>query len=96
MATRIAHDRAGEDAPEGGDLQAITLRVAKVLALIRPAIQRDGGDVELLEVTGTGLVRIRLLGACIGCPSAAMTLKYGIEQNLRDHVPGVTGVEAVE
>jgi Fe-S cluster biogenesis protein NfuA len=96
MATRTAHDQTGRDAPDSGDLQAITLRVAKVLALIRPAIQRDGGDVELIEVTGSGLVRIRLLGACIGCPSAAMTLKYGIEQNLRDHVPGVSGVEAVE
>lgn len=92
MAARAAQHRA--DAP--ADLQAVTLRVAKVLALLRPAIQRDGGDVELVEVTPAGLVRIRLLGACVGCPSAAMTLKFGIEQNLREHVPGVTGVEAIE
>jgi Fe-S cluster biogenesis protein NfuA len=90
-------NRAAQDAPDAApDLEAMTLRTAKVLTLIRPAIQRDGGDVELIEVRSDGVVRIRLLGACVGCPSAAMTLKYGIEQNLRQHVPGVTGVEAVE
>jgi len=74
----------------------IEARVAKVLAAIRPMIQQDGGDIELLEVSPTGVVRIRMLGACVGCPSSLMTLKMGIEQNLRKHVPEVTGVEAVE
>jgi Fe-S cluster biogenesis protein NfuA len=84
-----------QSAPNNLDHAAMTERVAHVLGLIRPTIQRDGGDVELVEVTAAGLVRIRLLGACIGCPSSSMTLKYGIEQNLRQHVPGVSGVEAV-
>lgn len=71
-------------------------RVERVLEAIRPAIQADGGDIELLEVTGAGVVRIRLHGACVGCPSSMMTLKVGIEQNLRTYVPEVTGIEAVE
>ncbi|GAB4545589.1 MAG: hypothetical protein Tsb0013_03590 [Phycisphaerales bacterium] len=76
-----------------GDTRA---RVERVLEAIRPTIQSDGGDIELLDVTGEGVVRIRLHGACVGCPSSTMTLKYGIENNLREYVPEVTGVEAVE
>ncbi len=71
-------------------------RVERVLELIRPAIQSDGGDIELVEITGAGVVRIRLHGACVGCPSSAMTLRIGIEKNLRDNIPEVTGVESVE
>lgn len=71
-------------------------RVAMVLEAIRPAIQSDGGDIELVEVTDGGVVRIRLHGACVGCPSSTMTLRIGIEQNLKDNVDGVTRVEAVE
>lgn len=70
-------------------------RVLSILELIRPAIQSDGGDVELIDVTPEGLVRIRLHGACVGCPSSSMTLRIGIERNLKDNVPEVTGVEAV-
>lgn len=70
-------------------------RVAKVLNLIRPAVQSDGGDLELVEVTPEGVVRIRLHGACVGCPSSTMTLQVGIERNLKAHVPGVHAVEAV-
>ncbi|MGP1272514.1 MAG: NifU family protein [Phycisphaerales bacterium] len=70
-------------------------RVVRILNLIRPAVQADGGDLELVEVTEQGVVRIRLHGACVGCPSSSMTLRVGIEQNLREHVPEVTGVEAV-
>lgn len=70
-------------------------RVARVLELIRPAIQSDGGDVELVEVTADGTVRIRLHGACVGCPSSDVTLQMGIERNLRAYVPEVRGVEAV-
>lgn len=71
-------------------------RVTRVLDLIRPAIQSDGGDLELIEITDAGVVRVRLLGACIGCPSALLTLKMGIEQNLIQNVPEVTAVEAVD
>jgi Fe-S cluster biogenesis protein NfuA len=71
-------------------------RVSRVIEALRPVIQSDGGDVELVEVTPEGTVRIRLHGACIGCPSSSMTLKVGIERNLRDYVPEVTGVVAVD
>lgn len=70
--------------------------MALVLEAIRPAVQSDGGDIELVEVTEEGVVRIRLHGACVGCPSSSMTLRIGIEQNLKDHVAGVSRVEAVE
>lgn len=70
-------------------------RVAKVINLIRPAVQSDGGDVELVEVTAGGVVKIRLHGACVGCPSSTVTLQLGIERNLKAHVPEVRSVEAV-
>jgi Fe-S cluster biogenesis protein NfuA len=70
-------------------------RVEQVIEAIRPSIQADGGDVELVEVTSEGEVRLRLLGACIECPSANVTLKMGIERNLRSRVPEVTTVTAV-
>lgn len=70
-------------------------QVEKVLSLIRPAVQADGGDLELVEVTSDGIVRVRLHGACVGCPSASATLQLGIERNLRQHVPQVKRVEAV-
>lgn len=70
-------------------------RVEKVLSRIRPAIQSDGGDLELVEVTTEGVVRVRLHGACVGCPSSSMTLQMGIERNLREKVPEVTAVEQV-
>ncbi|MEM1423083.1 MAG: NifU family protein [Planctomycetota bacterium] len=79
--------------PQNAD---VPTRVAYVLEAIRPAVQSDGGDIEFVEVTDRGVVRIRLHGACVGCPSSTLTLKYGIENNLRDYVPEVTGVEAVE
>jgi len=71
-------------------------RVEKVLSLIRPAIQADGGDLELVEVTPEGVARIRLLGACVGCPSSSVTLQMGIERNLKNHVPEITRVESVD
>lgn len=71
-------------------------RVARVIELIRPAVQADGGDLELVGVTQGGLVRIRFHGACVGCPSATMTLQMGIERNLKAHVPEVSGVESVD
>ncbi|MHB1157842.1 MAG: NifU family protein [Phycisphaerales bacterium] len=70
-------------------------RVSDVMDLIRPAVQADGGDLELVDVTDAGVVKIRFHGACVGCPSANMTLQMGIERNLRQRVPEVTGVVAV-
>jgi Fe-S cluster biogenesis protein NfuA len=67
-------------------------RVASVINLIRPAVQADGGDIELVDVAADGVVQIRFHGACIGCPSSHMTLHMGIERNLRDKVPEVTRV----
>jgi len=71
-------------------------RVARVIKLIRPAVQADGGDVELVDVTSDGVVQIRLHGACVGCPSSMITLQVGIERNLKTHIPEVTRVEALD
>ncbi len=70
-------------------------RVDALLSLIRPTVQSDGGDVELVGVTSEGIVQIRLHGACVGCPSSAVTLQHGIERNLKAHIPEVKGVQAV-
>ena len=69
-------------------------RVAATLDTIRPSLQADGGDVELLGVVD-GIVQVRLQGACHGCPMAAMTLQMGIERILKQQVPEVKGVENV-
>ncbi|MFI4897743.1 MAG: NifU family protein [Phycisphaerales bacterium JB059] len=74
----------------------IEAQVSRIIEMIRPAIQADGGDVEFVGIDADGTVRIRLHGACVGCPSSSMTLKLGIERNLREHVPAVSGVQAVE
>jgi Fe-S cluster biogenesis protein NfuA len=66
--------------------------VKKVLETIRPALQADGGDVELVEVTEDGIVKVRLTGACGHCPMSTMTLKMGIEKTLKQKVPGVKEV----
>lgn len=66
--------------------------VRKVLETIRPALQADGGDVELVEVTEDGVVKVKLVGACGHCPMSTMTLKMGIERTLKDSVPGVKEV----
>ena len=69
-------------------------KVREALESIRTYLQADGGDVELVEVTEDGVVRVRLVGACHGCPMAAMTLRNTIEQLLKDQVPEVVAVEA--
>jgi Fe-S cluster biogenesis protein NfuA len=69
--------------------------VEAVIERIRPAVQSDGGDLELVAVTDEGVVQVRLHGACIGCPSSSMTLHMGIERNVREKIPEVTGVEQV-
>ena len=73
-----------------------TAKVVEVLELIRPGIQQDGGDIELVQVTSEGEVHIRFLGACIGCPSSQITLRDGIARNLRERVPGVREVLAID
>lgn len=74
---------------------SVFARVSQVIERIRPAVQSDGGDVELVEVTKEGVARIRLHGACVGCPSSSMTLHMGIERNVKEKVPEITGVEQV-
>ncbi|MEW6216657.1 MAG: NifU family protein [Candidatus Bipolaricaulota bacterium] len=69
-------------------------KVRDALDGIRTYLQADGGDVELIEVTEGGVVRVRLVGACHGCPMAAMTLQNTIERMLKEEVPEVTAVEA--
>lgn len=70
-------------------------RVEHVINRIRPAVQMDGGDIELVDVTD-GIVKLRLVGSCHGCPSSMMTLKAGIERAIQAEVPEVKSVEAVE
>ena len=73
----------------------LTEKVEQSLEKIRPALQADGGDVELVEVTDDGIVRLELTGACAGCPMSTMTLKMGIEKALMKDVPEVKCVESV-
>ena len=71
-------------------------KVQKAIDRIRPNLQADGGDVQLLEVTDEGLVKVKLLGACHGCPMAQMTLKNGIERYLKKEVPEVREVVSAQ
>lgn len=70
-------------------------KVEKALEEIRPALQADGGDVELVDVTEEGVVKLRLTGACGHCPMSNYTLKQGIEQRLKEKVSEVKSVEQV-
>ena len=74
---------------------SIRERVQTVIDLIRPAVQADGGDIELVGVTDAGVAQIRFHGACHGCPSSTMTLQHGIERNLKEKIPEITGVVPV-
>ena len=70
-------------------------RVQEVLNLVRPALQADGGDVELVDVNEDGVVSVRLTGACGSCPMSTMTLKMGIERTLKEKIPAVKSVVQV-
>ncbi|MDK2954508.1 MAG: hypothetical protein PWQ57_4 [Desulfovibrionales bacterium] len=70
-------------------------KVEAALATVRPTLQNDGGDVELVDITEDGVVKVRLQGACHGCPMSQMTLKSGIERVILKAVPEVKAVEAV-
>jgi len=72
----------------------IKASVEQALTKIRPLLQRDGGDIELVEIID-GVVKVRLTGACKGCPMSQMTLKQGVEKLLMKEVPGLKSVEAV-
>ncbi len=70
-------------------------QVEAALNDIGPQLQADGGDIELIEVTEDGVVKVRLVGACAGCPGAAMTLQLGVERAVKARVPEIKAVEAV-
>ena len=75
----------------------ISQRVEDVIGTIRPLLQADGGDIEVVRVDEeTGVVSVRLQGACKGCPGAAMTLKMGVERHLKEKIPEVTELVSVE
>src|SRR5258705_12188292 len=88
LMTQLTGQSAGENS-------SVKEKVQGVINLIRPAVQADGGDIELVDVTSAGIVQIRFHGACHGCPSSTMTLQMGIERNLRDRVPEVTQASPV-
>ncbi len=72
-------------------------KIQKALDQVRPMLQADGGDVELVDIDEeTGVVNVRLTGACKGCPMSQMTLKAGIERYLKSEIPEVSSVEAVD
>jgi len=82
-----------EDPGLGDDVRE---KVEEALEEVRPYLQADGGDVELVDIDAESrVVKVRLKGACGGCPSAQMTLKAGVEKTIRKYAPGIRGVEAV-
>lgn len=70
-------------------------RVQKAIDTIRPSLQADGGDVELIDVSADGVVKVKLRGACSGCPMSQMTLKMGIEKIIKKEVPEIKEVISV-
>jgi Fe-S cluster biogenesis protein NfuA len=70
-------------------------KVEEALNKVRPTLQKDGGDVVLIDVTNDGVVKVQLTGACRGCPMSQVTLKEGIEKFLKSEVPEITAVESV-
>lgn len=70
-------------------------QVEKALEKIRPSLQADGGDVELVEVSEDGIVKVKLTGACHGCPMSQLTLKMGIEKALKQAIPDIKEVQSV-
>lgn len=91
-------DDGARDGDEVGDTDPVRhLQVAAVIDDVRPGILADGGDVELVSIDDdSGVVTVRLTGACVGCPSATITMKFGIERIMLDRVPWVTAVTQVE
>jgi Thioredoxin-like proteins and domains len=77
------------------DITSVRERVEAALERIRPAVQMDGGDVQLVDVSEDGVVTVQLMGACGGCPMSMLTLKAGIERIIKAQVPEVTEIVAV-
>ena len=75
--------------------ESVRNKVEKALEEMRPQLQADGGDIELVEVEN-GIVKVKMRGACAGCPMSAMTLQWGVESFLKKKVPGIVKVEAVQ
>lgn len=78
------------------DIESVTAKVNEALSQLRPFLEADGGDMELVEITEEGVVRVQLLGACRDCSMSVMTLKAGLEEAVKKVAPGVVRVEAVE
>jgi len=93
---RTKHSGCGQPAAaEKREEFGMKEEIRKAIDLIRPNLQADGGDVELIDVGDDGVVKVKLVGACHGCPMAQMTLKNGIEKFLKQQVPGVNSVVSV-
>jgi Fe-S cluster biogenesis protein NfuA len=91
-----AADQVG--GPEDGasdDKRQRLAEIETVLEELRPYIQMDGGDIELIDVTDDGVVQVRMHGACVGCSASMYTLQLGVEQRLKESIPGIRYVEAV-
>ncbi len=71
-------------------------QVQKAIEELRPHLQADGGDIELVDVSEDGIVKVRLLGACVGCPMRQMTLTHGVTRFIKKQVPEIKEVQAVE
>jgi Fe-S cluster biogenesis protein NfuA len=77
------------------EMQPMIEKVQAVLEQVRPMLQRDGGDVELVEVTADNIVKVKLQGACGSCPMSTMTLKMGIEKAIKEQIPEIVEVQQV-
>lgn len=80
----------------GLDIEGLTVKVNDALQQLRPFLEADGGDMELVEITEDGIVRVQLLGACKDCSMSVMTLKAGLEEAVKKVAPEIVRVEAVE
>ena len=85
-----------DDPDEEEEMMIDQERVKEVLDEVRPSLQSHGGDVELVDVTDEGVVKVVLQGACSGCPMSTMTVKQGVEAKLKQEIPEVESVQAVE
>ncbi len=70
-------------------------KIEDALNRVRPSLQADGGDVELIDIDSNGVVKVKLTGACAGCPMSEMTLKMGIEKILKQNIPEIMKVESI-
>jgi Fe-S cluster biogenesis protein NfuA len=91
----LMHPKAFHKTDTGGSGDMLKEKIETALNKVRPSLQADGGDVQFVDVDEKGVVKVKLTGACGGCPMSQMTLKMGIEKVLRQQVPEVTRVESV-